>query len=114
MAAATRSIPQTPREFRDTADWLTRYQVRTRDARQPGELVPLSTVATVSQTVQPNALTNFQQLNSATLSGVPFPGRTMGEALDFLKAKAASFPPGYSYDFQGEAASSCRRATRSP
>ncbi|MBX9759947.1 MAG: multidrug efflux RND transporter permease subunit [Beijerinckiaceae bacterium] len=97
-------VPQTPREFRETADWLTRYQVRTAGTPgNPGELVPLSTVVTVSQTVQPNALTNFQQLSSATLSGAPFPGRTMSEAVDFLKAQAASFPPGYSYDFQGEA-----------
>ena len=45
-----------------------------------GELVPLSTVATISKTTQPNALTNFQQLSSATLQGVPFPGHTLGEA----------------------------------
>ena len=53
--------------------------------------------------MQPNALTSFQQLNSATLSGVPFPGRTLGEALDFLKEKSKEvFPEGYSYDFQGD------------
>ena len=93
-------IPQVPRDFRLTADWLTRYQVRTSS----GELVPLSTIATVSQSVQPNALTSFQQLNSATLSGVPFPGRTIGETIDFLTAKAKQvFPEGYSYDFQGDA-----------
>jgi len=92
-------IPQAPRDYRLTADWLTRYQVRTT----AGNMVPLSTVATVSQSVQPNALTSFQQLNAATLSGVPLPGHTLGEALDFLKAKAAEiFPEGYAYDFQGE------------
>ena len=92
-------IPQAPREFRLTPDWLTRYQVRAGN----GELVPLSAVASISSQVQPNALTSFQQLNSATLSGVPFPGRTLGEALDFLKAKSAGvFPEGYSYDFQGD------------
>jgi multidrug efflux pump len=92
-------IPQAPREFRLTPDWLTRYQLKTSN----GELVPLSAVASVSEQVQPNALTSFQQLNSATLSGVPFPGRTLGEALDFLKAKSAEiFPEGYSYDFQGD------------
>jgi multidrug efflux pump subunit AcrB len=92
-------IPQAPREFRLSPDWLTRYQLRTRN----GELAPLSAVATVSDEVQPNALTSFQQLNSATLSGVPFPGRTLGEALDFLKAKAKEiFPEGYSYDFGGD------------
>jgi hydrophobe/amphiphile efflux-1 (HAE1) family protein len=92
-------IPQVPREYRQVAEWLTRYQVRTSN----GELVPLSSVASVSETVQPNALTSFQQLNSATLSGVPFPGRTLGEGLDFLKQKATElFPEGYTYDFQGD------------
>jgi hydrophobe/amphiphile efflux-1 (HAE1) family protein len=92
-------IPQAPREFRLSPDWLTRYQLRTAN----GELAPLSAVATVTEKVQPNALTSFQQLNSATLSGVPFPGRTLGEALDFLKSKSKEvFPEGYSYDFQGD------------
>jgi multidrug efflux pump len=92
-------IPQSPREFRFDPGWLTRYQVRTTN----GELVPLSAVATVSEKVQPNALTSFQQLNSATLSGVPFPGRTLGEALDFLTEKSKEiFPEGYTYDFGGD------------
>ena len=92
-------IPQVPRDFRLTADWLTRYQVRTN----AGEMVPLSTIATIGQTVQPNALTSFQQLNAATLSGVPFPGQTLGDALDFLRGEAAEImPEGFSYDYQGE------------
>jgi multidrug efflux pump len=91
-------IPQVPREYRLNDDWLTRYQIRT----SAGTLVPLSNVASIKRTVQPNALTNFQQLNSATLSAVPFPGRTVGEAIDFLKKKAESFPEGFTYDFQGE------------
>ncbi len=93
-------IPQAPREFRLTDDWLTHYQVKTGT----GELVPLSTVASVSSTVQPNALTSFQQLSSATLSGVPFPGRTLGEVIEFLQQKAKeAFPEGYTYDFNGDA-----------
>ena len=92
-------IPQVPRDFRLSADWLKRYQVRTTT----GALVPLSSVASVEQSVQPNALTSFQQLNSATLQGVPFPGRTIGEAVDFLKTTASQkLPEGFSYDFQGE------------
>ncbi len=92
-------IPQVPREFRLTADWLTRYQVRT----STGALVPLSSVASVSQSVQPNALTSFQQQNSALLQGAPFPGRTVGEAVAFLKEKAAEkLPQGFGIDFMGE------------
>jgi len=34
---------------------------------------------------------------------VPFPGRTVGEAIDFLKATATEkLPAGFTYDFQGE------------
>ena len=92
-------IPQVPRDFRLTPDWLTRYQLRTAG----GELVPLSTIATVTQTTQPNSLPTFQQLNSATLQGVPFPGRTLGEALAFLETTAkAVMPEGFTIDYQGE------------
>jgi multidrug efflux pump len=92
-------IPQVPRDFRLTPEWLKRFQARTA----AGALVPLSSVATVEQSTQPNALTSFQQLNSAILSGVPYPGRTVGEAIDFLKSAARQhLPEGFSYDFQGE------------
>ncbi len=93
-------IPQAPRDFRLTPDWLTRYQIRTAS----GVLIPLSTIASVSQSVQPNALNSFQQLNAATLSAVPFPGHTIGETVDFLKDEAAQkFPEGYTFDWQGDA-----------
>jgi multidrug efflux pump len=92
-------IPQVPRDFRLTSDWLQRYHVRTGS----GAMVPLASVVSIEQSVQPNTLTTFQQLNAATLNAVPFPGRTVGEALDFLKAKAAEIlPAGFTYDFQGE------------
>jgi multidrug efflux pump len=92
-------IAQAPRDFRLTPDWLTRYQLRTSS----GELVSLATVVTLSSTVQPNGLPTFQQLNSATLQAVPFPGHSIGEALGFLQAKAKEIlPEGFSVDYQGE------------
>ncbi len=92
-------IPQVPRQFRQTPDWLTRYQVRAAN----GELVPLSTVATIKTSVQPNGLPTFQQLNSAMLQGVPFPGHSLAEVLSFLEKTAKEImPAGYTYDYQGE------------
>ncbi len=92
-------IPQVPREFRLSPDWIKRYEIKTNS----GKLVPLSTVVDVRQSVQPNALTSFQQLNSAIISGVPFPGRTLSEVIDFLKEKSDDvFPDSFTYDFQGE------------
>jgi hydrophobe/amphiphile efflux-1 (HAE1) family protein len=92
-------IPQVPRDFRLQPDWIKRYEVKTSS----GKMVPLSTVVDVRESVQPNALTSFQQLNSATLQGVPFPGRTIGEVITFLEGKAKEiFPESFTYDFQGE------------
>ncbi|HKH00828.1 MAG TPA: efflux RND transporter permease subunit, partial [Bradyrhizobium sp.] len=93
-------IPQVPRDFRESPDWLLQYRVRARS----GDMVPLSNFATLERSVQPTALNTFQQLNSATISGVVFPGRSMGEAVDFMKAKSAELlPNGMSYDWGGEA-----------
>jgi multidrug efflux pump len=68
-----------------------------------GELVPLSSIATVSNSTQPRSLGRFQQLNSATLGFVPRPGVSLGEALDWLNAEAKQvFPEGFSADYKGE------------
>ncbi|MDH4983292.1 multidrug efflux RND transporter permease subunit [Hyphomicrobium sp. D-2] len=92
-------IPQVPRDYRLEPDWIKRYEIKTSS----GAMVPLSTIVEIRESVQPNALTSFQQLNSAMLQGVPFPGRTVGEVIDFLKAKSKDvFPESFSYDFQGE------------
>jgi len=92
-------IPQVPRGERATTDQILRYHVRAAN----GDMVPLSSFISVGQSVQPNSLKTFQQLNSATLQGVPFPGRTVGEAVTFLQQKADElFPHGMAYDFKGE------------
>jgi multidrug efflux pump len=92
-------IPQVPRLFRGSAERMLNYQVRATS----GDMVPLSAFIKLSDSVQPNSLATFQQLNSATFQGVPFPGRTVGEAVAFLQQKAQEyFPQGMTYDFQGE------------
>jgi hydrophobe/amphiphile efflux-1 (HAE1) family protein len=92
-------IPQVPRTDRETTDQILKYRVRATD----GSMVPLSAFTRVGQTVQPNGLATFQQLNSASLQGVPFPGRTLGEGVAFLQQKAKEImPQGMSYDFKGE------------
>jgi len=92
-------IPQVPRTERASAEDVLKYRVRAAD----GSMVPLSSFVTLGKSVQPNGLQTFQQLNSATLAGVPFPGRTIGEGITFLKQKADElFPRGMAYDFKGE------------
>ena len=92
-------IPQVPRADRSNVDQILSYRVRAAD----GNMVPLSAFTTVDKSVQPNGLATFQQLNSAMLQGVPFPGRTIGEGIAFLQQKADEImPPGMAYDFKGE------------
>ncbi|HUL54092.1 MAG TPA: efflux RND transporter permease subunit [Opitutaceae bacterium] len=94
-----RVVPQVDRVFRLNPDQLGSYYVSTGK----GRLVPLSTLASVRYQAQPQSLNRFQQLNAATLTLVPKPGVTQGQALDFLNAKAREiFPEGYSVDYGGQ------------
>ncbi|MBX3750777.1 MAG: efflux RND transporter permease subunit [Opitutaceae bacterium] len=96
---AYKVIPQVKRTFRLTPDQLGDYYVTSTK----GGLVPLSTVATLKPSVQPRDLRRMQQLNAATLSLLPAPGVSMGDAYDWLNAEAQrSFPAGYTAEFKGE------------
>ncbi len=66
-----------------------------------GQLVPLSTVATIKNTTVPRSLNRFQQLNAVKLSGQS--SRTLDESLKVLEDAAREIlPPGYSIDYTGE------------
>ncbi len=91
-------IPQVQQEFRLDAEMLTNYHIRAGT----GELVPLSSLVRLEDSVEPSQRTQFQQLNSVTLEGVMAPGVTLGAALGYLEAQAQEiFPRGYSYDYTG-------------
>ncbi|MFL5310353.1 MAG: efflux RND transporter permease subunit [Myxococcales bacterium] len=66
-----------------------------------GQLVALSTIATIHDSVTPRTLNRFQQLNAVKLSGVAF--RPLDEALRYLEGQAAQvLPKGYAIDYTGE------------
>jgi len=88
-------IPQVPRAIRLSPESLGGYYVPTNT----GQLVPLSTIVSVTTGTDPNALTHYNQLNSATFSAVPMPGVSMGQAVDFLEGEAKKLPSGFSHDY---------------
>ncbi|MEI8393571.1 MAG: MexW/MexI family multidrug efflux RND transporter permease subunit [Rhodospirillaceae bacterium] len=89
-------IPQVPRAERLTPESLSSYYVKTAS----GATVPLSSVITLDHEIDPNALTQFNQLNAATFSAVPMPGVTMGQAVEFLEGIAAEvLPPDFNHDY---------------
>ncbi len=66
-----------------------------------GQLVPLSTIATIRNSAVPRSLNRFQQLNAVKISGVSV--RPLDEALRFLEDEAAKvLPKGYVIDYTGE------------
>ncbi|KKO48815.1 acriflavine resistance protein B [Arsukibacterium sp. MJ3] len=94
-----RVIPQVLRSERLNPEQLKDYYTRNRD----GELVPLSALVTLTESVQPQALKGFQQLNAVKISGVPRPGVPLGEALAVLDQIAANvLPAGFSVDYSGQ------------
>jgi multidrug efflux pump len=88
-------IPQVQRVDRLSQETLTRYYVTSAGGQQ----VPLSNLVTVKTTTAPNALTRYNQLNSATFQAVPMPGVAMGQAVDFLESQAALLPAGFNHDY---------------
>jgi len=92
-------IPQVLREYRRDGNMLKDYYVRTAS----GNMVPLSTVVTLKESVEPTNRTQLQQLNSLTIQGVSAPNVALGDAIEFLTELAKkNLPKGYGYDYLGD------------
>jgi len=90
-------IPQIRRADRLNPEQLTSIYV----TGPGGELIPLSTIATIKNTTVPRSLNLFQQLNAVKISGVAL--RPLDEALTFLEEEAAAIlPTGHVLDYTGE------------
>ena len=92
-------IPQAAPNFRLTKAELGKYYVRTR----AGSLVPLSTLVTLTQSVEPNQLTQYQQLHSTNIEGMMMPPHSLGDGLAFLQETLQEIAPsGYRAGYEGE------------
>ncbi len=91
-------IPQMDRTQRLNPEQLLDYTLTT----PTGKVVQLSSLAHLKTVVIPESINHFQQLNSATISGMALPGVTMGDALGTLQKTAQSLPQGYSIDYGGQ------------
>jgi multidrug efflux pump len=92
-------IPQVMRPYRGNFDQLDEFYIRSAS----GELVPLSGVVSYETVIEPTRRTQFQQLNAVTISAIPAPGVSLGDAISFIEAEAEQrFPREFSYDYTGE------------
>ncbi|MDD0973144.1 multidrug efflux RND transporter permease subunit [Pseudomonas fontis] len=91
-------IAQVEQAYRDNPDWLNNYYVK----NEQGQMLPLSTLITVTDRARPRQLNQFQQLNSAIIQG--FPLVSMGEALEVVRTIAQEeAPAGFAFDYAGAA-----------
>ena len=89
-----------PASERTSADTLSRIFVRSKD----GQMVQLSNVVSVKESVAPRDLRRFNQLRAITIQANLAPGYTLGEAIAAVNAAAADvLPQGTVTDLSGQA-----------
>lgn len=92
-------IAQVPREYRDNPERLGEFYIRATT----GDMVPLSAVTRLESRAAPQSLTQFNQLNSATIEALPVPGVSTGDGLETLQEIARPLlPDGFFIDYAGQ------------
>ena len=91
-------IPQVDDLARMDISKLDNYYLRTASGGQ----VPLSSLVKFEKSVEPSKRTQFQQLNSLTITGLMTPSTGLGDAMAYLEQLSEQlFPRGFSFDYTG-------------
>ncbi|PKH57063.1 multidrug efflux protein [Shewanella sp. Choline-02u-19] len=92
-------ITQVPQDDRRIAKDLTQYYVKSANE----QMVSLASLVTITKSVQPSAVDQFQQLNSAMIEAKMMPGVSIGEAYTVMAEAAEQIlPKSYSTDASGQ------------
>ncbi|WP_025131623.1 MexW/MexI family multidrug efflux RND transporter permease subunit [Pseudomonas sp. PH1b] len=91
-------IPQSTASQRLTPQALNDFYIDTDSGTQ----VPLSTVVSLHDNIQPNKLKQFNQQNAATFQGIPAPGVSLGQTVAFLQEQSRALPASFSHDWQAD------------
>lgn len=84
--------------FRKGPEDLVYYSVRNRD----GDMVPLSTLATLKPVLGPANIAHFNLKRSVTVSGEPATGFASGDAIRAMEALSENLPQGYEFSWAGQ------------
>ncbi len=86
---------QADKQFRIDESSLKSIYVRNHS----GEMVPLSTLATIETRFAPQYLNRYNRYSSATVNGEPAPGYSSGQAMAAMERIGAEMPDGMRYDW---------------
>jgi multidrug efflux pump len=93
-----RVIVQADRNARMQPDQILTYNVR----NSSGQLVPMSSFATVQWSVGPSQIVGFNYYPSVRFSGSAKPGYTSGDAIREMERLAARLPRGFGFEWAGQ------------
>ena len=82
-------MTQADSQFRTNTEDIKRIQVRT----QSGQMVPLSTLATISPTFGPESITRYNLFRTVEIMGAAKSGYSSGQALDAMEEVARDVLP---------------------
>lgn len=91
-------IVQVDKQERSSPSNLSDLYVRS----DSGDMVQMSNVATVRETVAPRELNHFDKVKAVKLQAMLAPGYSIGEALSFLETTLQEVAPEASYDYGGQ------------
>ncbi|MEY8841423.1 efflux RND transporter permease subunit, partial [Cribrihabitans sp. XS_ASV171] len=95
-----RVMAQAEGSYRDKIDDISNLYVRS----QTGEMVPLGTLVDVENVLGPVLLKRHNLFRSATVTAVPAPGLSTGDAIQVMAEEVqTALPAGYTYEWTGTA-----------
>jgi len=87
-------------DYRNNVEDIGRLYVRSAN----GDMVPLRTLVTVTNTLGPQLLNRYNMFRSASINAAPAPGASTGVVIASMQEKAAeALPDGYAYEWTGTA-----------
>lgn len=87
-------------DYRNNVEDIGRLYVRSAG----GDMVPLRTLVTVTNTLGPQLLNRYNMFRAASINAAPAPGASTGVVISSMQAKAAeALPDGYAYEWTGTA-----------
>ena len=92
-------VMEIEKDLRAEPDQINQIFVRAKN----GDLIPLSNIVTLEQTVAPRDLNHFDRMRSVKISANLAPGYSLGEALKFMQDTAKEVMPKTSlFDYDGQ------------
>ena len=89
---------QADQQFRSRVSDIDRLEVRNAN----GDMVPMGSLAQVRDTVGPQVVTRFNMFPATTITGVPAPGQSSGQAVTEMQRLAGQvLPPQMGYQWSG-------------